>query len=162
MTRNDRGFTLIEIVVVMVLISIIAAATFSRSITTDQINLVGQADKIRQHIRYAQSLAMKRDEIWGIKCDNGKYWLFKWETLWDDDIAINLPGEAIDQIILSDLGILMNEYTLFFKKFGVPYKAISTKIETSNGLNINISAIADGSLIQTLAITPETGLIDPQ
>ena len=46
MTRNNRGFTLVEITVVVVLIGIIAAVVFARSISTDQINVVGQVDKI--------------------------------------------------------------------------------------------------------------------
>ena len=60
MNRNSRGFTLVEITVVVVLIGIIAAVLFARSISTDQINVVGEVDKIRNHIRYAQSMAMKR------------------------------------------------------------------------------------------------------
>ncbi len=75
MNRNNRGFTLVEITVVVVLIGIIAAVVFARSISTDQINLVGQVDKIRNHIRYAQSMAMKRNEVWVISCDATQYWL---------------------------------------------------------------------------------------
>ena len=104
MKRNDHGFTLIEIVVVMVLISIIATAVFARSITTDQINFVGQVDKIRNQIRYAQSMAMKRDGVWGIRCfENNSYWLFKGYKAADVATAINLPGEKNDQIVLEDI-----------------------------------------------------------
>jgi prepilin-type N-terminal cleavage/methylation domain-containing protein len=160
MNRNDHGFTLVEIVVVMVLISIIAAATLSRSITTDQINFVRQVDKIRQQIRYAQSLAMKRNETWGVKCSASEYWLFKYENFLDDNIAIRFPGEKIDKISLDDLGIDMNAYTLFFKSLGVPYKTSPfTRVTTDNPLNINLSA---GSQTRTLVITPETGLIITQ
>ena len=64
MNGNNRGFTLVEVTVVVVLIGIIAAVVFARSISTDQLNVVGQVDKIRNHIRYAQSMAMKRNEVW--------------------------------------------------------------------------------------------------
>ena len=112
MTRDNRGFTFLEIVVVMVLISIIAAVTFSRSITTTQINFVGQADKIRQHIRYAQSLAMKRDEIWGIRSSATQYWLFKNTT----SNEVQLPGEQNTKITLAALGITMNSFTVYFNR----------------------------------------------
>ena len=69
MNGNNRGFTLVEVTVVAVLIGIIAAVVFARSISTDQINVVGQVDKIRNHIRYAQSMAMKRNEPWVISCN---------------------------------------------------------------------------------------------
>ena len=93
MNRNNQGFTILEVVVVLVLISVIAAAVFTRSITTNQINFVGQSEKIRNHIQYAQSLAMKRGETWGIKCDGNYYWLFSWKKIFDDKNAIRLPGE---------------------------------------------------------------------
>jgi hypothetical protein len=38
MTRNNRGFTLVAVTVVMVLIGIIAAVLFAQSISTDPIN----------------------------------------------------------------------------------------------------------------------------
>ena len=68
MKPNDHGFTLIEIVIVMVLISIVAATVFTRSITADELNLVSRAEKIQAHIRYAQSMAMKGNDVWGINC----------------------------------------------------------------------------------------------
>ena len=158
MKRNDRGFTLVEIVVVMFLISIITFAVFSHSITTDQINFVGQVDKIRQHIRYAQSLAMKRNEIWGITSDANKYSLFKKNT----SNKVQIPGEQNAEIYLSDLGVTMNSFTVYFnKKFGVPYLSIlfNTPVDSDNPLSIVITA---GSQTRTLVITPETGLIIAQ
>ena len=155
MTRDNRGFTILEIVVVMVLISIIAAATFTRSITTDQINFVGQVDKIRQHIRYAQSLAMKSNEIWGIESNATQYWLFKNNT----SNEVQLPGVQTAKISLSDLGITMNNFTVFFnKKFGVPYKSIifNSKVEPGFPLFITITA---GTESVTFSVTPETGLL---
>ena len=113
MSRNIRGFTLVEITVVVVLIGIIAAVVFTRSIATVEINVVGQADKIRNHIRYAQSMAMKRNEVWVISCDAAQYWL--------SDITLNpveLPGVTTDRISLSDLGVSMNNFAVYFVHWG--------------------------------------------
>jgi prepilin-type N-terminal cleavage/methylation domain-containing protein len=168
MNRKDRGFTLIEIIVVLVLISIIAATVFGRSITTGQINLAGEVAKIRNHIRYAQSMAMKRldmnsDERWGIKCLGGQYWLFNYENFGDDNNAVILPGEENEKISLSDLGVTMNAYTLFFDALGIPYKASPTNpVTPANPLNIAITVVSDASLFRTLNVTPETGLITTQ
>ena len=158
MKRNDHGFTVLEIVVVMVLISVIAVAVFSHSITTDQINFAAQVDKIRQHIRYAQSLAMKRNEIWGISCNSVKYWLFKDNT----DNKIQFSGEQNVEIYLSDLGVTMNSFDIYFnKKFGVPYLSIifSTPVEENDNPLITIGA---GTQTRSLIITPQTGLIVTQ
>ena len=160
MNRNDHGFTLIEIVVVMVLISIIAATVFSRSISTDRVNFVGQVDKICGQIRYAQSLAMKRNEVWGIRSDalSHQYWLFKNITT----NVVRLPGEKTDKISVSDLGITMNNFTVYFKKkFGVPYTSISfnQQVDSLHPVFITMGA---GTESETYSVTPETGLLIKQ
>ena len=158
MKRNDHGFTVLEIVVVMVVVSVIAVAVFSHSITTDQINFTAQVDKIRQHIRYSQSLAMKRNEIWGISCDSVKYWLFKDNTA----NKIQFSGEQNVEIYLSDLGVTMNSFDIYFnKKFGVPYLSIifNTPVEENDNPLITIGA---GTQTRSLIITPQTGLIVSQ
>lgn len=159
MTRNCRGFTLVEITVVVVLIGIIAAVLFARSISTDQINVVGEVDKIRNHIRYAQSLAMKRNEVWSIHCDGSRYWLAD-----DNSTAVSLPGAPTTTISLTDLGVSMNAFAVYFDPLGVPYHSWvnendNSPVTPSNPMNINISA---GSESRALTITPETGFIHTQ
>ena len=62
MPRHQRGFTLIEITVVLVLMAIISAYVIGRSIGTEQIDLAAQTDKIRNQIRYVQAAAMKQSD----------------------------------------------------------------------------------------------------
>jgi prepilin-type N-terminal cleavage/methylation domain-containing protein len=161
MNRNKRGFTLVEVTVVVVLIGIIAAVLFTRSISTDQINLVGQVDKIRNHIRYAQSMAMKHNEVWVISCNATQYWL--------SDITLNpviLPGAATDIILLADLGVSINDddFAVYFDRLGIPYHSYvdednNDPVTRERQRTITISA---GSGSRTLTVTPETGLITTQ
>jgi prepilin-type N-terminal cleavage/methylation domain-containing protein len=161
MTRNIRGFTLVEITVVVVLIGIISAVVITRSITMDRMNIVGEVDKIRNHIRYAQSMAMKRNEVWVITCNATQYWF--------SDISLNpviLPGAATAIISLVDLGVSINDddFAVFFDPLGIPYHSYVDKdnnnpVTPGNPRTITISA---GSESRTLTITPETGLITTQ
>lgn len=171
MKRNDRGFTLIEIVVVLVVISIIAAAVFSHSITSNQINFLGQVDKIRQQIRYAQSLALKRNEVWGVLCaGNTFFWLFNGYKGADVTTAIKLPGERNDKIVLPNIGVNMTaNFFLFFDKYGKPYHMLdydtpsnTQPVTDATPLHITISSRSDATQTRTLIITPETGLIITQ
>ena len=169
MQRNQQGFTLIEITAVLVLMAIISAYVIGRSVNTEQIDLAAQTDRIRNQIRYAHSMAMKRsDRIWGIRCDNAnkQYWLFSVQI----PVALNaenqadnqivFPGERNKKISLADIGIEgMNEFTLFFDHIGRPYTAYTDKDNNSPlaapGQTITISA---GSQTRQITVTPETGL----
>ena len=159
MYRNNHGFTLIEMIVVLVLMSIIAAGVLVGAMNTDQIDLVAQVAKIRNHIRYAQAMALKRsDKNWGIKCDGSNaYWFFEGTDPDDSASQLPLPGEISSQILLADINVTMNGFELYFVKYGRPYTAstdetLNTPVSTGNPLSITISGV-------TLSVTPETGLI---
>ena len=158
-TRNQRGFTLIEIVVVLVLISIIAATVFTRSITTDQINFGAQTEKIKSHIRYAQSMAMKRNQAWGILCNGNEYWLFGPGA--SPPIAITpvqMPGQNAAKISLSDQGLdIPSPFILYFDSHGRPYQ-LATGVLVAD-LAITIENLPDRSQSRIFSITAETGLI---
>ena len=154
--RNSRGFTIIEIIVVLVLISIIAAAVFRRSITTDQMNFVSQYDKIQNQVRYPQSIAMKRGEYWGFSCDTNDYWIF---TGTNKDNVSNqrlLSGQEVIKISLADLGVTMDPFTVIFNSYGIPYSPDWTT-QLSADLVINLTD--SGSESRSFTIVPETGLI---
>lgn len=162
MYRNNHGFTFIEMIVVLVLMSIIAASVLVRGMDTDQIDLMAQVAKIRNHIRYAQAMAMKRsDKNWGIKCDGNAYWFFEGTNPDDSASQLPLPGEKSSQILLADIDVTVDGFELYFDKYGRPYTAYTdetsnTPVSAGNPLAITISA---GSGSVTLSITPETGLI---
>ena len=164
MKPNDTGFTLIEIIVVMVLVGIITTAAFTRSITTNQLNLVSRADKIQSHVRYAQSMAIKTDDVWGISCEDNRYWLFNGYTTSELMTGIKLPGETSGVINLTGSGLKIDPFRVYFDKFGKPFSDYSgpndnTPVTAASPKNIVITSTEDASLNRQFSITPETGLI---
>jgi len=61
-TVNHKGFTLIELVMILVLIGILAAVAAPKFVDVSSTNAAAFADKLRADIRYAQNLAMTRNQ----------------------------------------------------------------------------------------------------
>jgi prepilin-type N-terminal cleavage/methylation domain-containing protein len=157
-TPNNRGFTLIEIVVVLVLISIVAAAAFQRSVTTGDMNLASQFNKIQNQIRYPQSMAMKEGKYWGFAHENGNYWIFTGSNKNTVPNQRLLPGQKNIKISLTDLGLTMipNNFTVIFDSYGIPY---SSDINTPLNPELDVYLSETGSPPRTFTILPETGLV---
>ena len=168
--RRPAGFTILEIIVVLLMMSIIAAVVLGRSITTSDLDLAGQTDKLRNHLRFAQAQAMKRsDTVWGIKATSGptgEYWLFRGV---DPDVIANqarLPGLDYagtgNRIATASLGVTLNDFTIIFNRVGKPYTAYAdynddTK-NTALGSQQTVTVTA-GSQNRTITVEPETGLV---
>lgn len=162
--RRSSGFTIVEIIVVLLLLSIIAATVLGRSVTTSDMNLASQADTIRNHLRYAQSMAMKRtDTVWGIRFDTtqSEYWLFRGTNPDNVSDQVRLPGVdyagGSNKAHLSSgisLSTDLNQATVFFDRIGKPYSPNST-----TAITIQKQVTVSAGDNRTITITPETGLI---
>jgi prepilin-type N-terminal cleavage/methylation domain-containing protein len=178
--RSQLGFTLVEITVVLVVMAIISAYVIGRSVTTDQVDVVGVRDRIRNQIRYAQSKAMKQSHrIWGVKLDRSanQYWFFSIAPdleaddiepdieAGEEDLAANrrtFPGENSDTLTAADLGVddVTPSFTVFFNRIGRPYSAYFKEKDPNNvplGDDLVITVTAKGQS-RTITVIPETGL----
>lgn len=164
--RDHRGFTLIEIIAVLIIVGIVAAVAISSVMSTSETGRISQENVIKNHIRYAQSMAMKRGTIiipvWGIKCDGTDYWLFRTN---DPDTAANqivLPDEDNVKVTLANKNVTMTVFTVFFDANGRPYTAYTdaaTNTPVSAPLSITVDSIPAGSGTPSFNVTPETGFI---
>jgi prepilin-type N-terminal cleavage/methylation domain-containing protein len=177
LNRNNDGFTLIEIIAVLLLMSIIAATVLGRAINTAQTDLASQMDKVRTHFRFVHSMAMKYgDQVWGVRCANNagqnEYWGFRLDipvgnpALDPDNSAnqIRLPGETNLKVNLTQNGVEMTPFTIFFDRYGRPYTSYTDDITNTPLPNpwppIGIWSLAnDPPPARSFLITPETGLI---
>lgn len=160
---RPRGFTLIEIIAVLIVLGVLAAIVISRAMNTESTSRVAQESVIKNHIRYAQATAMKQGTMWGIKCDATDYWLFITNA---PDTVINqrpLPGEGSAKIGLANRSITINAFTVFFDANGRPYTAYTdaatnTPVSAANPLSITVDSVPASSAV-TFGITPETGFM---
>ena len=159
--RDHRGFTLIEIVAALIIIGIIAVVIINSAIGITDAGRVSQENVIKNHIRYAQSMAMKRGAVWGIKCDGTAYWLFRTNDPDTEANQVVLPDEESTKVTLANKNVSMTAFTVFFDANGRPYTAYTdetTNTPVSAPLSITVDSVPAGNP-GTFEIAPETGFI---
>ena len=94
--KNRNGFTMIEVVAVLLIIGIISAVAVPRIIGTSDSDLSSQVEVVKTHLRYAQIRAMNTDTVWGINFTSTTYYLFQGVG---STAPVLIPGE--DNAIVS-------------------------------------------------------------
>lgn len=134
---NSRGFTLIEVIAVLVLLGILSAVIFFAASDRDT-ELHPATEALKFHLRYAQTQAMNRNTIapdnlnrtanpWGIQCDRNRYRLFERDPVLGDVTRIlpDIPEGGLDPdgwVSLQDKHARTNAaFTLLFDDRGIPY-----------------------------------------
>jgi prepilin-type N-terminal cleavage/methylation domain-containing protein len=142
--RNDRGFTLIEIIAVLVIIAIISAVVISRGMATDEVKLQAEVDTLKGHLRYAQYLAL--NDIppvkWGIQVGGTSYTLIKVDAVGTTS-PFSLPGGSSATHSFENGVTATGTGTVLFNEWGSP--------------DTPIPAIALGG--QSITVTTNTGFI---
>jgi prepilin-type N-terminal cleavage/methylation domain-containing protein len=142
---DSKGFTMIEIISVLIIIGILSAVTVSKMTSTDVYHVVMETETLKGHLRYAQIRAMSHNQSWGISLGTNSY------TLQKDGAAapVNLPNEDSATHTLSNgVSLTPGGQTISFDDFGSPGNA-----------DIVSTLSRQGSHARTITITQKTGFI---
>ncbi len=167
MQRSPSGFTIFEIIIVLLLMSILAATVLGRSALPEKLDLNAAVEKIRLQLKYAQAEAMKRsDTVWGMRCNDNQYWLFRDLDPNNSANQLRLPGAdylgSSNAVNAANMGVIVSGFLVYFDRLGKPYSSYTSytnpasNAPLANTLTITITGAGD---TRTITITPETGLV---
>jgi MSHA pilin protein MshC len=151
--RKDKGFTLIEVIAVLVLIAIISAVVISRGMDTEAVKVQAEVDTLKAHLRYSQYLAMNdiSPVKWGIQISGQSYTLVR-NSSGDGstfDSPYSFPGDSGSTHGIAPF--TATAVNILFDEWGTPYNS-SAKLAADATVALN-----PGS--QSITIKPETGFI---
>lgn len=107
--HNSKGFTLLEVIIVMLMIGILTASILAKW-TDIGVSETASQETIKSHLRYAQLRAMSSNEVWGIDFKGNTYTLFRGGDTTDmayfpgkEDLNLQLPkGISATEIVSFD------------------------------------------------------------
>ncbi len=164
--NSSRGFTLLEVVVVLVLLGILTAVAMAR-MDTGSANVSARSEAIKSHLRYAQMRAMnfgplyEDQHVWGVNFPTAStYYIFHCNstTCTPASSHVLAPGEETVVVNMSGDGVSVGGTPMIvaFDRFGRPFSDASL----ATALNANLTITASyGSYSDSITIIPESGLI---
>ncbi len=155
---NNRAFTAIEIIAVLIIIGILGGIAVVKLLSTDTYAANSQLAMVKAHIRYAQARAIHSNRPWGInfagtRTHEGRnysnYWLF---TDGDNESPVGFqPEDDSDYVVIfsdGSVGVwplsIETATTVEFDEWGSP-GSTSVTIATDTG---------------NIVITKNTGYVD--
>ena len=162
-TPAQRGFTLRELLVVMVLVGIISAIALAR-MGNDPVLASTQADQLAGDIRYVQALAMTQGQRYRLNLSATGYTLTladaggtlvrhpvsgsTAQTNWNSGVTISLPPTNLPNNLIA------------FDGRGIPYIDNVATIALAAASTATIT-LSKGGANQSITITPLTGRVTP-
>ena len=154
--KNNSGFTLIEVIAIVIVMGIVTAFAVGR-VADNKPELIAQTQVLKIHLRYAQSRAMNSNDNYGIETDGNIYWLFRY-NLTSGDVRVNFPGEQLDHIDLSAIGLTLSMddgNIVSFDSKGIPYEAYLGTLQLAD----RTLTLTTAALTENVIITKNTGFI---
>jgi prepilin-type N-terminal cleavage/methylation domain-containing protein len=136
---GKTGFTMIEIVAVLLILGIITAVVVSRMADTTAYDLSSQMEVLKAHLRLAQSRAMGSSSPWGINfATSTTYYLFQGTGSTTPVLILGEDNATVDLTIKkSGLTIGSTPQRITFDAYGSP--GTTTVTVTTNGGNITVT-----------------------
>jgi prepilin-type N-terminal cleavage/methylation domain-containing protein len=160
--KDSRGFTMIEIIVVLLILGFLAFTAVSMLYQPDTVEVPARLETLKSNLRFAQAAALNSSNVWGIEWDDSRtYALFKIDD--GTETRVRLPGESATTVTLpSGVSASMTVggagiSVVSFTTWGVPCTTKSMS-PTAAADNIIIT-LTQGSESKTATMIKNTGYL---
>ena len=152
--KNNQGFTLIEVVAVLLLIGILSAVAIPRMSETGY-EVVVQRDVIMNHLRYTQIKAMSTNTPWYITFTGNSYQLYEGDA--GGPTLKLLPGEEnTTATLLAGVSCSPAGSIISYDEWGKPATDTVASVLLSGDRTLTLTK---GSNSSTITIVNDTGLL---
>lgn len=164
--KNQKGVTLIELVMIIVILGIVALASMPKTTAEPRVRLEAACQRIALDLRYVQAMSLAQQVRFGISFDPATETYFAYR--------VNVATKARDPQTRNNFDVSFTELNEFkgmdiastsfsnkveFDSTGAPYDG-SGVILSSQGI-ITIQATG-GAYSRTVSIEPKTGKVSIQ
>lgn len=157
---SRAGFTLVEVIAVVVVMGILAAMVAPRFILTD-LSAGQLATLVRGHMRYAQLRAMDNEAIWGIRytAATNTYTLF--EMVGNTETQRAFPGDTDIGVVLTDEGFTIptGDFIFSFDRRGQPYTDAGATTLLAANATVTLTDADDNADTVNLIVHEGTGYV---
>ena len=151
---REYGFSLIELVVVIVLTAILMTTFFPRASTKGSLTIAGQAYQLASDIRYVQSLSMTRGQRYCLNLTSTGYSMTT--TNCSTSVGVEHPAGVAFPITLEGVTLSWTNSLVTFTGKGEPYTDAAAA--TALAANAVITLSGDGGP-RYVCISPATGRV---
>jgi len=150
---DERGFSMIEAIVVLIIIAILAPIVISQAFRQqDTTPLITETELLKSSLRYAQIRAMNDTVTWGISIGSST----SYTLLRTGYTAPNLPGDTSATHNLAG-GVTISSgvgTTVLFNEWGAPVDLSGVPLVADTTIALSL-----GSQSSTVTVTKNTGYI---
>ena len=155
--RLMAGFTLIELVVVMLLLGVLTAWVSMRASTTD-MDVITQAEQLAADIRYTQSLSMSRGQRYRVNFTASSYLITDMSGAAQAHPGTGLRAPiSLGTTVLSGYNPTLTNNYVAFNSSGVPY--ISATAILAGVATLTLTGSGNTNQV---SVAPDTGRVKLQ